>query len=491
MLLSGAATRLAPCFVGLDKRYVTDVDLDGDDVDGRPGRRGASSGTRRRRRSELDAALERLRGEVELPIPAASAVKIGGERAYKLARRGVAVEMPLRRSLVYALDVIAYSDADSCGVRLDLHVSSGTYVRAIAQALGGHCTTLRRTAVGPFGVDEARRSECGRADPAVGSARAAAGGGDSIACRRSVRAGVLALEQPAGGEPHERRATPGRARARPRAVAIGTFDGVHLGHRAVIARRGRRRPTPTVVTFHPHPRTVLGNRVELLATLERRLELLAECGVEDVLVVEFTPEIAALAPAAFAERVPAAIGARGRRRRRRVSASGAQRAGDLELLRSLGLDAREVPLVDGVSSTPHPRSSRTRASSARPPGCSAGRSSSTASSSPATSAAARSASRPRTSGSSRDLLVPEFGIYAGAVGDRRAAISIGVNPHYGGTERRIEAYLLDWEGDLYGDRLVVELWQRLRDERAFASEADLIAQIAEDVEQTRAARRPG
>jgi len=89
-----------------------------------------------------------------------------------------------------------------------------------------------------------------------------------------------------------------------------------------------------------------------------------------------------------------------------------------------------------------------------------------------------------------DLLVPEFGIYAGAVGDRRAAISIGVNPHYGGTERRIEAYLLDWSGDLYGDRLVVELWRRLRDERAFGSEAELVEQIARDVEETRSATRP-
>ena len=87
--------------------------------------------------------------------------------------------------------------------------------------------------------------------------------------------------------------------------------------------------------------------------------------------------------------------------------------------------------------------------------------------------------------------MPPFGIYAGAVGDRRAAVSIGVNPHYGGTERRIEAYLLDWEGDLYGDRLVLELWRKLRDERAFESEADLVAQIARDVEETRAAIRPG
>ena len=87
--------------------------------------------------------------------------------------------------------------------------------------------------------------------------------------------------------------------------------------------------------------------------------------------------------------------------------------------------------------------------------------------------------------------MPEFGIYAGAVGERRAAISIGVNPHYGGTERRVEAFLLDWEGDLYGKRLVIELWRRLRDERAFESETELIAQIARDVEETRAATRPG
>jgi tRNA pseudouridine55 synthase len=79
-------------------------------------------------------------------------VKIGGERAYKLARRGVEVEMPLRRSRVNALDVVAYTGEQ---VQLDLRVSSGTYVRAIAEALGGHCRTLRRTEIGPFSVDEA------------------------------------------------------------------------------------------------------------------------------------------------------------------------------------------------------------------------------------------------------------------------------------------------------------------------------------------------
>jgi len=88
------------------------------------------------------------------------------------------------------------------------------------------------------------------------------------------------------------------------------------------------------------------------------------------------------------------------------------------------------------------------------------------------------------------LVLPVRGIYAGAVGQRRAAVSIGVNPHFAGREVRVEAFLLDFDGDLYGRRLVVELWRRLRDERAFASEEELVAQIARDVEDARAAERP-
>ena len=151
LLLSGRATRLASCLVGLDKRYLTDVDLTArtstGDPEGEIVQRLEPPGA-----EELERRLAGLRGEIELPIPAASAVKIGGERAYRLARRGVEVEMPLRRSTVYALDVIAYT----CGtVTLDLRVGSGTYVRAIAEALGGHCRTLRRTEVGPFSVADA------------------------------------------------------------------------------------------------------------------------------------------------------------------------------------------------------------------------------------------------------------------------------------------------------------------------------------------------
>jgi riboflavin kinase/FMN adenylyltransferase len=275
----------------------------------------------------------------------------------------------------------------------------------------------------------------------------------------------------------------------PRAVAIGTFDGVHRGHRAVVRTAVETGLSPTVVTFDPHPRTVLGNRVELLSPLNRRLELLADCGVEDALVVPFTRELAALEPETFARDYLAAIGAE-------IVVAGAdfrfgrRRSGDVELLRRLGFSVRPVPILEGVSS------SRIRQL------VTAGE----------VVEAAGLLGRPVevegvvVGGDQRggtlgfptanlqvepDLLVAGFGIYAGASGERRAAVSIGVNPHYGGTERRVEAFLLDWEGDLYGRRLVVELWQRLRDELTFASEAELVAQIARDVEQTRAAVRPG
>jgi len=163
LLLSGAATKLASCFVGLDKRYVTDVDLTARTSTGDPEgevveRLEAPS------QAELERRLAGLRGEIELPIPAASAVKIGGERAYKLARRGIEVQMPTRRSLVEALDVISYTGGE---VRLDLRVSSGTYVRAIADALGGHCRTLRRLEIGPFSIDEADPARFIPADEAL------------------------------------------------------------------------------------------------------------------------------------------------------------------------------------------------------------------------------------------------------------------------------------------------------------------------------------
>ena len=154
LVLLGGATRLAQYLVGLDKRYLTEIDLSArtttGDVEGEElERREAPSP------AELEERLEELRGDVELAVPAASAVKIGGERAYRLARRGVAVEMPVRRSHVHVLTLLGY---DGRVAGLDLLVSSGTYVRAIADTLGGHCRTLRRTEVGPFSVEKADES---------------------------------------------------------------------------------------------------------------------------------------------------------------------------------------------------------------------------------------------------------------------------------------------------------------------------------------------
>ena len=147
LILSGRSTKLAPSLVGLDKRYLTEIDLTATTTTGDP-----EGDVVEEHLPPADLHLDALRGEIELPIPSASAVKIGGERAYKLHRRGVEVEMPLRRSTVHALDVV---DRTETAVTLDVLVSSGTYIRAIAQALGGHCRTLRRTEVGPFSVDDA------------------------------------------------------------------------------------------------------------------------------------------------------------------------------------------------------------------------------------------------------------------------------------------------------------------------------------------------
>jgi riboflavin kinase/FMN adenylyltransferase len=277
---------------------------------------------------------------------------------------------------------------------------------------------------------------------------------------------------------------------RSRAVALGTFDGVHLGHRRVLDATVDQAPalTSTVVSFWPHPRIVLGNEVGLLTTLERRLELLADSGIDETLVVEFTQELAQMAPETFVDEVLRPIGTE------LVVAGtdfrfGRGRAGDLDTLERLGLTVERVDLVPGVSSTAIRGLLRDGD----------------------VGGAARLLGRPAevegtvVSGDARggtlgyptanlrveaDLLVPAYGIYAGSAAGHRAAVSIGTNPHYGGQERRVEAFLLDFADDLYGKRLIVELWRRLREEQVFESEAELIEQIGRDVEATRAAERP-
>jgi riboflavin kinase/FMN adenylyltransferase len=242
------------------------------------------------------------------------------------------------------------------------------------------------------------------------------------------------------------------------AVAVGVFDGVHVGHRRVLHAL-RSAGTPRVVTIDPHP--VSGT--QLLCSLERRLELLADEGVADIVVA--TPDA-----------VPDAGNA--------VLVAG---PGGVELSRPP--DVR-VPLVEGVSSSLIRRlvAARELDHTARL----LGRPFELEGVVVEGEARGRGLGFPTANLAVQPgLLVPPNGIYAGAALGRRAAVSIGVNPHYGGFERHVEAFVLDFEGDLYGKRLRVELWGFLREEAAFASESELVAQIARDVEATRAAIRPG
>lgn len=273
-----------------------------------------------------------------------------------------------------------------------------------------------------------------------------------------------------------------------RAVALGTFDGVHLGHRRVLDALRETGLRSTVVTFDPHPRAALGHQVDLLSTLERRLELLAQPGVDETLVVEFTLDLARLEPGEFAEEVLRPIGAE-------VVVAGADfrfgrgRQGDLTTLAEHGFDVRPVELVDGVSSTRIRELVREgRIEEAAPL---LGRPVEIDGTVVAGYARGGTLGFPTANlAVPPNLLVPAFGIYAGQALEHRAAMSIGTNPHYGGHERRVEAHLLDFDGDLYGQRLVVELWRRLRDERAFESEEELVQQIAQDVEDARVAAPP-
>ncbi|MGH2921489.1 MAG: bifunctional riboflavin kinase/FMN adenylyltransferase, partial [Gaiellaceae bacterium] len=242
-----------------------------------------------------------------------------------------------------------------------------------------------------------------------------------------------------------------------RAVALGTFDGVHLGHRKVIAATRDTGLRSTVVTFDPHPRVVFGNQVELISTLDRRLELLQQLGVDETLVVEFTLELARLEPGEFVEEVLRPIGAE-------VVVAGTDfrfgrgRRASLETLSEHGFEVRPVELLEHVSSTRIRDLVRQgRVEEAAPL---LGRTVEVEG--VVVTGDARGGTLGFPTANLRvppNLLVAAFGIYVGAADGYRAAISIGMNPHYGGRERRVEAHLLDFSGDLYGERLVVELWR--------------------------------
>ena len=286
-------------------------------------------------------------------------------------------------------------------------------------------------------------------------------------------------------------------------LAIGVFDGVHVGHqalvRAVAARARTEGATPLAATFEPLPIEVLapGAPPSALTDIDERTGLLEHAGAAAVVVFRFTPEFAALTPDEFAQRISLAGDVRS------ICAGedfqfGRDRTGDLNMLGVLGrtygytVDVARPVTIDGeiVSST------RIRnallAGDVSAAARLLGRSYDVAGVVEHGDKRGRALGFPTVNlGLPPNRLLPRDGIYAvwATLAGKRAmaAASLGIRPTFGGGERRLEAYLLDLSGDLYGDRIRIEFVKRLRDELRFASAADLSAQIAKDVEETRAA----
>lgn len=288
-------------------------------------------------------------------------------------------------------------------------------------------------------------------------------------------------------------------------VAIGVFDGVHVGHRTLIraiAEHARSDGgTPVAVTFDPLPIEVLapGAPPSAISDIDERCALLSAAGAAAVAVLRFTRDLAALSPDEFARRLAAAGEIQG------VVVGedfqfGRDRAGDVRLLGELGtrlgfrVEVAPPVTVDGrvVSST------RIRnallAGDVRDAARLLGRNYAV------TGTVEHGDKRGRALGYPTvnldvpiNRLLPRDGIYAmwaDVNGERvPAAASLGVRPTFGAGERRLEAFLLDWSGEVYGDTIRAEFVERLRDELRFATAGELATQIGEDVERTRALLR--
>ncbi len=291
--------------------------------------------------------------------------------------------------------------------------------------------------------------------------------------------------------------------AGPLHLAIGVFDGVHLGHQALVravADRARESAgTVIAATFDPLPIEVLapGAPPSALSDIEERCALLEAAGAEAAVVFHFTLEFADLSPEEFVRRVRAA----GDVREVRVGDDfqfGHNRSGDVRMLAELGKRYGFVveiapPVTQGgrvVSST------RIRnallAGAVEEAAKLLGRSYAVTGVVEHGDKRGRALGFPTVNlGVPPNRLLPRDGIYAvwaHVNGERvAAAASLGVRPTFGAGGRRLEAYLLDWQGDLYGDRVKAEFVKRLRDELRFASAEELARQIAKDVEETRMA----
>ena len=291
----------------------------------------------------------------------------------------------------------------------------------------------------------------------------------------------------------------------PLSIAIGVFDGVHIGHHALIRQTAagakQRGGRALAATFDPLPIQALapGAPPSALSDVDERVRLLRDAGADDVVVFRFTKEFAALSADEFVGRLAGA----GEVRQIFVGADfqfGHDRDGNVRTLAAAGSRSGFEVVVAAPVKLEGEVVSSTRIRNALLAGDVA--------------LAARLLGRPYSvrgtvvHGAKRgralgfptinlaippERLLPRDGIYAMSVRvhDEQvtAAASLGVRPTFGGGDRTLEAYLLDWEGDVYGDRIEAAFVKRLRDELRFASPEELSAQIARDVEATRAALR--
>jgi riboflavin kinase/FMN adenylyltransferase len=515
LVLVGRATRAQRFLMALEKRYETVARFGAVSSTGDP--EGEISETGR----VPDGPLVLPTGTVRQRPPAYSAVKVDGRRAYERARAGEEVVLAEREVTVSRFEECSRS-ADGTRRSFVIECSSGTYVRSLIADLGdAYCEALRRTAVGPFevsarGPSRSRRRTVDRSRPAAGSwrgdrhlgARGRRLGADqrprrtrrdrrgarrrrahrAVGPGRDRRAARLTLDDaPRGSLSAMRVIELSDATPRPRRVAVGEFDGVHLGHREVIAG------ADTVLTFEPHPLRVLApeRAPRLITSLAVKADLVQSLGVEELVVIRFDEMFALQSPQAFCDEILAgALGAT------HVSVGenfrfGHDAAGDTAMLvADPRFETRIVRLVEvegEIVSSSHIRAL-----------VAAGE----------VDHAARFLGAPfqmrgeivhgdkrgRELGYPTANLVPDdslvspgHGVYAARADGAPAAVSIGVRPTFGmGLTLLVETYVIDAELELYGRQLHLEFLARLRGERRFDSAASLVEQMARDVADARA-----
>lgn len=283
----------------------------------------------------------------------------------------------------------------------------------------------------------------------------------------------------------------------PTSLSVGVYDGVHRGHRALLASAFGHQGVPTVVTFDPHPVEVLarGLSPRLLTTIDERIDLLAEVGAEIVAVIDLA-DVRYLDPGDFVrsvliDRLHVATLTVGR-----DFQFGRDRSGDVAFLRAFGsAEGIEIEVVDLVDVADEPISS-SRIRDLVEVGDAAGAAVMLGSRYQMTNMVIDGDKRGREIGFPTANLrpvprkcLPADGVYATEVkvlGQRYvAATNVGVRPTFGGGERLVEAHILDFDQDIYGQQLTVEFVERLRPELEFDGVEALVARMAQDVSTTR------